>query len=107
MLLQIQNEKLVTLTNKDYHKGNYQEIFAELIKERFGGNKELTDKTNQNGVTYFKDFKYNTSRKRFGDFKNSIELFKKIKSCERKLEKAKNLQSLFESNLNEISRGRG
>ena len=85
MLLQIQNEKLVTLTNKDYHKGNYQEIFAELIK----------------------DFKYNTSRKRFGDFKNSIELFKKIKSCERKLEKAKNLQSLFESNLNEISRGRG
>ena len=29
------NKRLAALINKDYHKGNYQEIFEELIKERF------------------------------------------------------------------------
>ena len=44
--------------------------------------------------------------KKFDDFDNGIELFKKIQSVEMKLEKAKELQNIFKSNLNEISRGR-
>ena len=44
---------------------------------------------NQNDLIYY--FKGNTFRKRFNDFNNNIELFKKIKSGEMKLEEAKNL----------------
>ena len=47
--------------------------------------KELTDEINQNGLTYY--FKGNTARKRFYDFKNGIEFFKKKKSGEMKLAK--------------------
>ena len=28
-----QNERLATLTNRDDHKDNYQDIFEELVKE--------------------------------------------------------------------------
>ena len=94
----------MALTNKDNHKDNYEEIFEELVKERFDEIKELTDELNQNNLIYY--FKGNTFRKRFDDFNNGIELLKKIKSGEMKLEKAKNLQNVFKSNLNEISRGR-
>ena len=37
-----QNERLEAVTNKDDHKDNYEEIFAELVKERFGEITELT-----------------------------------------------------------------
>ena len=40
------------------------------------------------------------------DFNIGIELFRKIQSGEMKLEDAKELQNIFKSNLNEISRGR-
>ena len=38
-----QNKRLAALTNKDDHKGNHEEIFEELLKERFYEIKELTD----------------------------------------------------------------
>ena len=37
---------------------------------------------------------------------NGIELFRKLQSGEMKLEAAKELQNIFQSNLNEISKGR-
>ena len=75
------------LTNKhDDHKDNYKKIFEKLV-ERFGEIKELFNEINQNDSIYY--FKSNTSRKKFDDFSNGIELFKKIKSGEIKLEKAK------------------
>ena len=84
------------MTNNDGHendhKDNYKKIFEELLKERFGEIKELTDEVKQNDLTYY--FKGNTARKRFHNFNNSIELFKKIKSGKIKLEKAKNQQNL-------------
>ena len=47
--------------------------------------------------------------KNLNDFENGIELFRKIKSGEMKLEDAKELQNIFKSNLksnlNEISKG--
>ena len=98
------NERLAALTNKDDHKDNYKEIFEELVKERFDEIKELTDEKNQNDLTYY--FQGYTARKRFDDFHTIIELFKKIKSGEMKLEEAKKLQNVFESNLNEMSRRR-
>ena len=55
-------------------------IFEELVKERFNEVKESNDEINQNDLIYY--FKGNTARKRFADFNNSIELFKKIKSGE-------------------------
>ena len=30
-----QNKRLATLTNTVYHKDNYKEIFAKLVKERY------------------------------------------------------------------------
>ena len=44
--------------------------------------------------------------KNFNDFDNGIELFIKIQSHEMKLEDAKELQNIFISNLNKISKGR-
>ena len=70
------NERLATLTNKDDHKDNYKEIFEKLVKERFDEIKELTGEIIQNDLTYFKD---NTTRKRFDDFNDGIELSKKNK----------------------------
>ena len=78
-----QNERLVALSNKDDHKDNYKNIFEELVKERFHEIKELTDEKNQNDLICY--FKGNTFRKRFGNFNNGIEFFKKIKSGETKL----------------------
>ena len=74
----------MVLTNKNDHKDNYKEIFEELVKERFYEIKELTDKINQTDLIYY--FKGNTTRKRFDDFNNGIELFRKIQSGEMKLE---------------------
>ena len=59
----------------------------KLVKERFDEIKELNDELNENDLTYY--FKGNTARKRFDDFNNSIELFKKLKSGELKIEEAK------------------
>ena len=82
-------------TNKDDQKDHYKKIFEELVKERFDEIKGLTDEINQNDLTYY--FKGNTFRKRFDEFNNGVELFKKIKSGEMKLEKAK-MQNAFKSN---------
>ena len=51
-------------------------------------------------------FKGNTVRKRFDEFNNGIEHFRKMQSGEMKLEVVKKLQNIFKSNLNEKSRGR-
>ena len=100
-----QNKRLAALTNKDdNHKDNYKKIFEELVKERFDKIEELTDEINQNDLIYY--FKSNTSRKRFDDFNNCMELFKKLKSGKMKLEEAKKQQNLLKSNLNEKSRER-
>ena len=65
-----QNERLAVLTNKDYDKDNYKEIFEELVKARFDEIKELADETNQNDIIYY--FKGNTARKRFDELNNGI-----------------------------------
>ena len=83
-----QTERLAALTNKDYHKDNYKEIFEELIKERFDEIKELTDEIDQNDFIYY--FKGNSFRKRFDDFNNGTKLVTKIRSGEMKIEEAKN-----------------
>ena len=98
-----QNKRLAALTNKDDHKDNYKEIFEDLVKERFDEIKELTAETNHNDFIYY--FKGNTARKRFHDFNNGIELFRKKQSGEMKLHQAEKLQNVFKSNLNEITRG--
>ena len=51
-------------------------------------------------------FKNNTARKKINDSDNGIELFRKMQSGEMKLKDAKELQNIFKSNLNEISKGR-
>ena len=66
--------------------------------------KELNDEVNHNDLIYY--FKGNNARKRFDDFNNGIELFRKMKSGEIRLEEAKKLQNKFKSNLNEVSRAR-
>ena len=47
-----QYKRQVALTNKDDHKDNCKEIFAELVKERFDEIKELTDEINNNYLIY-------------------------------------------------------
>ena len=69
----------MALANKDDNKDNYKKIFEELIKERFYEIKKTTDEIN----------KGTTAKKRFDDFSNDIELFKR-KSREIKLEEEKN-----------------
>ena len=49
--------------------------------------------------------KGNNARKRFDDYYDGIEHFRKIKSGEMKLEEKK-LQNVFKSHLYEISRGK-
>ena len=85
----------MALTND--HKDNYKEISEELVKERFDEIKELTGETNQNNLSYY--FKGNSVRKKFDYFNNDIELFKKIKSGEMRLEEAKNLRDAFKLNI--------
>ena len=57
-----QNERLAVLTNKDDykddHKDVYRKIFDEIVNEKFDEINELTDKINQNDLTYY--FKDNT-----------------------------------------------
>ena len=48
----------------------------------------------------------NNTHKIFNDFDDDMELFKKAQCGEMKLNDAKELQNLFWSNLNYISRGR-
>ena len=47
----------------------------------------------KNDLIYY--FKRKTFRKRFDDFKKWVEIYKKIKFGETKLEEAKKLQSVF------------
>ena len=94
-----QNERLATLSIKDDHNNNFKKIFEELVKERFDETKELTDEINQNDLKCY--FKGNTFRKGFDDLNNGVELSKKIKSGEMKLEEAK-IQNALKPNLNEI-----
>ena len=84
-----QNERLAALTNKDDDKDNYNEIFEELGK--IWWDKRINQWINRNGLTYH--FKGNTARKRFDDFSNGKELFKKTKSSEMKIEEAKKLEN--------------
>ena len=65
----------MTLTNKVNFIKNYKKTFEELVKERFDVIKELTDEINRTDLIYY--FKSNTSRKRFVDSNNGIELLKK------------------------------
>ena len=68
-----QNKRLAALINKDDdHKDNYKKIFEELVKERFNEIKELTNEISKNDLIYY--LKSNTSRKRYEDFNDSIEL---------------------------------
>ena len=84
-----QNERLAALTNKDDDKDNYNEIFEELRK--IWWDKRINQWINRNSLTYY--FKGNTARKRFDDFSNGKELFKKTKSSEMKIEEAKKLEN--------------
>ena len=56
---------------------------------KFDEIKELTDEINHDDLTYY--FKVNTARKRFDGFNNTVECFRKIHSCEMKLEEARKL----------------
>ena len=72
----------MALTNKDDdYNFNYKKVFEKLVI--FDEIKELTNEINQNDLIYY--FKSHASRKRFGNFNNGIELFKKIKSGEMRL----------------------
>ena len=95
-----QNKILAALKKQDEDK----KIVLKNISDRFDEIKELTDEIKQNDLIIY--LKSNTSRKRFDDFNNVIELVKAIKSGEKKLEEAKKLQNLFKSNRNKISRER-
>ena len=86
--------------HKDHHKYIYIEIFGKLAKEKFDEIKDLTYEINHDYFKYY--FKNDTAQKRFDDFNNGIERFRKIQSGEIKLEEAKKLQNVFKSDLNEI-----
>ena len=98
-----ENKRVEVLTNKDDHKSIYKKIFDRVVKERFGEIKELTYEIDHEDVIYY--LKNNTN-KNFNDFDDGIELVKKIQSGEMKLEDAKELQNIFNSNLNKISKGK-
>ena len=70
-----------------------EKIFEGLVKKMFDEIKELTNKINHDDLTpiYI----------RFYDFSNVIELIRKIKSSEMKLEDEKKLQNIYKSNLND------
>ena len=98
-----ENKRVEVLTNKDDHKRIYKKIFDRVVKERFDEIKELTYETDHDDVIYY--LKNNTNRN-FNDFDDGIELVKKIQSGEMKLEDGKELRNIFESNLNDILKGR-
>ena len=97
-----QNKRLEALTNKNNHKSIYKEIFDKLVKEKLDEIKELIYKIENDNLIYY--FKNNTAKIHFNDFDNGIELFRKIKSGEMRLEDANKLQNIFKSNLNQISK---
>ena len=70
-----------------------EKIFEGLVKKMFDEIKELTNKINHDDLTpiYI----------RFDDFSNVIELIRKIKSSEMKLEDEKKLQNIYKSNRND------
>ena len=74
------------------------------VTEKFDETEELTDEINHDDLTSYFTGIY--ARKRFTDFNNGIELFRKIKYGQKKLAEAKKLQKMLKSNLNEIARGR-
>ena len=98
-----ENKRVEVLTNKDDHKRIYKKIFDRVVKEIFDEIKELTYETDHDDVIYY--LKNNTNRN-FNDFDDGIELLKKIQSGEMKLEDGKELRNIFESNLNDILKGR-
>ena len=74
--------------HNDDHKDIYKEIFDKLAQEKFDEIKELTYEIDYDDLTYY--FTGNKARKRFDDFNNEIELFRKIESGEIKLKNRKN-----------------
>ena len=74
------------------------------MKEWFDEIIELTDQINLDDLIYY--FRKESSRKRFDEFENGINLFEKIKSGDEKLEEAKKYKKVFKSTLKEIARGR-
>ena len=84
----------------------YQEIYEQLVQEKFDEMQELTDEINQNDLTYY--FQGNTFRKRSKDFDDSDleELSKKIRSGEMKLKQVKEQQNIFKLDLDGVSSGR-
>ena len=92
-----QNKGLEALTNKDDHKSIYKEIFDQLVNKNFDEIKELTDEIEHNDLIYY--CKNNTTTD-FNDFKICIELFRKVKSGQMKLEDVRELQNIFTTNLN-------
>ena len=96
------NKKQMGLINNNVKNDSHEEIFENLVKERFYEIIDLTNKANFDDLIYY--FKGDSSRN--NDFKNRIKLFKKMKSGEKKIKLAKKLRSLFKSNLNETVRGK-
>ena len=74
------------------------------MKEWFDEIIELTDEINLDDLIYY--FRKESSRKRFDEFENGINLFEKIKYGDEKLEEAKKYKKVFKSTLKEIARGR-
>ena len=74
------------------------------MKQWFDEIIELTDEINLDDLIYY--FRKESSRKRFDEFENGINLFEKIKSGDEKLEEAKKYKKVFKSTLKEIARGR-
>ena len=95
-----QNQRLEALND---NKSIDKEIFYKLVKGKLDEIKKLTYEIDYDNLTFY--FKNNTAKK-INDFENGIELFKKMQYKEMKLEDAKELQSIFKSNLNKISEGR-
>ena len=61
--------------HKDNHRHIYKEIFDKIVKEKFDGIRELTNKTDHRCLTYY--FKGDTAKIKFDDFNNDIERFEK------------------------------
>ena len=80
-----------------------KKIFDRVFIKRFDELKELTHGIAQDDLIYYLK---NNINKNFNDFDDGIELVKKIQSGEMKLEDAKELQNIFNSNLNKISKGK-
>ena len=100
----IEDEGRKQIDAKDDDENNYKETFEKLVKGRFDEVKKLTYEINHDDLTYY--FKGDTDEKRSDKCNNDIKHFKKIQTGEMKLEEAKILQNVYQSNLNEISRER-